>query len=98
MFRDSVCHKAVSKLGFPDGSVSKESACSMGDPGPMPGSGRSTGERNGNPLQYSCQENSMDRVLVIENSQLGCSEAAHLLLWESLEPCILGPASVSTFY
>ena len=43
MFRDSVCHKAVSKLGFPDGSVSKESACSVGDPGPMPGSGRSTG-------------------------------------------------------
>ena len=38
----------------------KASACSMGDPGSIPGSGRSSGEENGNPLQYSCLENSMD--------------------------------------
>ena len=43
------------------GSDGKESACSMGDPGLIPGSGRSPGEGNGNPLQYSCLENSMDR-------------------------------------
>ena len=43
------------------GSDGKESACSMGDPGLIPGSGRSPGEGNGNPLQYSCPENSMDR-------------------------------------
>ena len=36
-------------------------ACSAGDPGSTPGSGRSPGEGNGNPLQYSCLENSMDR-------------------------------------
>ena len=36
------------------------SACNMGDPGSIPGSGRSPGEGNGNPLQYSCLENSMD--------------------------------------
>ena len=42
----------------------KESSCSagdMGDPGSNPGSGRLPGGRNGNPLQYSCLENSMDR-------------------------------------
>ena len=48
-------------LGFPGGSDSKESACTVGDPGSIPGSRRSPGERNGNPLQYSCLENSMDR-------------------------------------
>ena len=37
-----------------------ESACNAGDPGSIPGSGRSPGEGNGNPLQYSCLENSMD--------------------------------------
>ena len=40
-------------LGFPDSSVGKESACNAGDPGSIPGSGRSTGERIGYPLQYS---------------------------------------------
>ena len=46
---------------FPGGSDGKESACNAGDPGSIPGSGRSFGEGNGNPLQYSCLENSMDR-------------------------------------
>ena len=47
-------------MGFPGGSVGKESSCSAGDWGSIPGSGRSPGEGNGNPLQYSCLENSMD--------------------------------------
>ena len=42
-------------------SVGKESVCSAGDPGSIPGWGRSPGERNGNPLRYSCLENSMGR-------------------------------------
>ena len=42
------------------GSDGKASAYSAGDPGSIPGSGRSPGEGNGNPLQYSCLENSMD--------------------------------------
>ena len=50
-----------SQLGFPNGSDGKESACSTGDLGLIPGLGRSPGEGNGNPLQYSCLENSMDR-------------------------------------
>ena len=40
-------------MGFPDGSVGKDSACNAGDPGSIPGSGRSTGEGKGYPLQYS---------------------------------------------
>ena len=47
--------------GFPGGSDGKESACSVGDPGLIPGSGRSHGEGHGIPLQYSCLENSTDR-------------------------------------
>ena len=46
--------------GFPGGSEGKESACNVGDPALVPGLGRSPGEGNGNPLQYSCLENSMD--------------------------------------
>ena len=48
-------------LGFPGGPVGKESTCNAGDPGLIPGSGRSPGEEDGNPLQYSCLENPMYR-------------------------------------
>ena len=47
-------------LGFPGGSEVKASASNEGDPGSIPGSGRSPGEGNGNPLQYSFLENPMD--------------------------------------
>ena len=47
--------------GLPCDSDGKASACNVGDPGLIPGSGRSLGEGNGNPLQYSCLENSMDQ-------------------------------------
>ena len=47
--------------GLPGGSDGKESACNVGDWGSIPGSGRSSEEENGNPLQYSCLENPMDR-------------------------------------
>ena len=46
-------------VGFPGGSDGKESACGAGDERSIPGSGRSSGEGNGNPLQYSCLENPM---------------------------------------
>ena len=48
-------------MSIPSSSDGKESACNAGDQGSVPGSGRSPGEGNGNPLQYSCLENSMDR-------------------------------------
>ena len=47
--------------GFCGGSDDKESACNAGDPGSIPESEKSPGEGNGNPLQHSCLENSMDR-------------------------------------
>ena len=47
-------------MDFPGGPSGKESACNAGDLGSISGLGRSPGERNGNPLQYSCLENSMD--------------------------------------
>ena len=59
---------------LPGGSDGKASACNAGDPGSIPGSGRSPGEGNGNPLQYSCLENSMD-----VRSLVGCH------LWDRTE-------------
>ena len=50
-----MCHR------LPFSSDSKESACNVGDPVSIPGLGRSPGEGRGNPLQYSCLENPMDR-------------------------------------
>ena len=47
--------------GFPGGTNSKESVCNAGDLDLIPGLGRSPGEGNGTPLQYSCLENSMER-------------------------------------
>ena len=48
-------------MGFPGGSDGKESSCNAGDPDLIPGSGRSPGEGNGYPLQYSCLGIPMDR-------------------------------------
>ena len=47
-------------MGVLDGSDGKKSVCNAGDPGSIPGLGRSLGEGNGSPLQYSCLENPMD--------------------------------------
>ena len=54
-------YKSNSEKHFPGGSEVKASASYTGDPGSIPGSRRSPGEGNGNPLQYSCLENPMDR-------------------------------------
>ena len=57
----SGCCIVLLLLGFPGDSDGKEYACQAGDLGSVPGLGRSPGEGNGNPLQYSCLETSMDR-------------------------------------
>ena len=59
---DSITVAINMNLGkcFPDGSDGKASVCNAGDPGLIPGLGRSPGEGNGSPLQYSCLENPMD--------------------------------------
>ena len=51
---------SITLMGFPGGSEVKASASNVGDPGSIPGLGRSPGEGNGNSLQYSCLENPMD--------------------------------------
>ena len=55
-------HSFNKKKGFPGGSADKESACSAGDLGSIPGLGRFPGEGKGYPLQYSSLENSMDCI------------------------------------
>ena len=55
-----ICVRLLLQLGFPGDSAGKESACNAGDLGSIAGSGRSPGEGNGKPLQYSWLGNSMD--------------------------------------
>ena len=74
------CSKLLCLLGFPGGSDSKESAHNAGELGSTPGSGRSPGEGNGNPLWYSCLENPMDREAwrlrsMVGYSLQGCKES-----------------------
>ena len=59
MLRQARAHPTYT--GFPDGLDGEESTCNAEDQGSISGSGRSSGEGNGNPLQYSCLENSKDR-------------------------------------
>ena len=56
-FEVAIMHFIRRRKGFPGGSEVKVSAWNVGDPDSIPGSGRSPGEGNGNPLQYSCLEN-----------------------------------------
>ena len=58
-------------------SNSKESACNAGDPGLIPGLGRSPGEGNGYPLQYSCLENSMDRRATVHGVSKNPTQLSH---------------------
>ena len=63
VLKDSFYTYTAPTLGFPDSSVGKESACSAGDPGSIPGLGKSSGEGKGYPLQCSGLENSMDCIV-----------------------------------
>ena len=67
-------HVDIQLWGFPGGSDSKRICPQWGDPGSLPGLGRCPGEGNGNPLQYSCLENSMDRGNLAGYSPLGHEE------------------------
>ena len=62
-------------MGFPGVSDRKEFACNVEDMGLIPGLGRSPGGGNGNPLQYSCLENSMDRGAWRAMVHRGCKES-----------------------
>ena len=67
--------------GFPGGSDGKKSTCNAGDPGVIPGSGRSPGEGNGNPLQCSCLGNPMFRGAwqVSTGGQVVVTENVHMV-------------------
>ena len=60
MWQGKHLNRSLEKLDFPGGSDGKVSDYNSGDSGSIPGSGRSPGEGNGSPLQYSCLENPMD--------------------------------------
>ena len=62
-------------MGFPGGSDSKVSAFNVGDPGSIPGLGRSAGEGNGNPLQYCCLEKFHGLRSLVGYSPWGCKES-----------------------
>ena len=82
----SLCHPSR----CPHISVSKSSACNAGDLGSFPGLGRSLGEGNGNPLQYSCLENPMDRG-AWQATVHGTARVRHNLATEPPPPCHPSP-------
>ena len=65
----------VNPPGFPDGSVGKEFSCNAGEPVSIPGSGRSPGGGNSNPLQYSCLENPHGQRSLVGYSPWGPKES-----------------------
>ena len=83
--------KAFYLGGFPGGSEVKASACNTGDLGSIPWSGRSPGEGNGNPLQYSCLENPTDRgawwatIHGVAKSRTQLSDFTFTFLWEDVD-------------
>ena len=64
-------------IGFPGGSYGKVSACNAGNSGSIPGLGKLSGEGNGNPFQYSCLENSMDRGAWQATQSVGSQGVRH---------------------
>ena len=87
-------------LGLPCSSYGKESACNAGDPGSIPGLGKSSREGNGNTLQYSCLENPMDRgawrVMVHWVAKSWTRLRDHLLLLLCTVFCRASPFYIST--
>jgi len=87
-FKEASCHMARSSMekpvwkgvGFPGGSAGKKSACLLINAGSISGSGRSPGEGNGNPLQYYCLGNPMDRRSLVDYSPWGCKRVGNNLV------------------
>ena len=77
-------------LGFPHSSVGKDSACNVGDPGLIPGLGRSPGEGNDNPLRCSCLENPMNRGAWQATADR-VARVRHDLVTKTPPPWALGP-------
>ena len=73
-------------MGFLHSSIGKSSACNAGDLGSIPGSGRSPGEGNGNPLQYSFLENLIDRGAWQATTVHGVTSIRHDLATKPPQP------------
>ena len=72
-------------MGFPGSSEGKVPACNVGDLGSIPGLGRSPGEGNGNPLLYSCLENSMDGGASVHGiAESHTTEQLHFLVLDTV--------------
>ena len=91
------CHLYISlqlwsHQGFPGSSDGRVSACSAGDLGSIPGYGRSPGEGNGSPVQYSCLDNSLDRrawqATVHGVTESDMTKRLHFLFFQFWQPCI----------
>ena len=70
-------YEVLAQLGFPSGSAVKNPPVSAGDLGSVPGQGRYSGERNGNPLQYACLGNPMDREAWWTIQSMGRQRVGH---------------------
>ena len=75
-------------LSYICGSDDKESACNAGDPGLISGSGRSPGVGHGNPLQYSCLENPVDRGATLWAAVHRVAQSRTWLKWLNMHACI----------
>ena len=75
-------------VSFPGGSDVKASACNAGDLGSIPGSGRSPGERNGNPIQYSCLEKSQRSLVGYSPWDCKESDTTEQLLFLYVYVCV----------
>ena len=96
MLAKGICHLPLQRLGFPGGTMVKNLPANAGDAGSVPELGRSPGEGNGNPLQYSCLGNPMDREAWWPTVQ-GSQRVRHNLATQpthtpEMEPCV--PAAV----
>ena len=90
--------KSTSLSDFPGGSDDKGSAYNVGDPGLIPGSGRSPGEGNGNPLQYSRLENPMDGGAWLATVHGVAKSRTRLSDFTSLKSTSLVPSCLKFFF
>ena len=86
LFRVSFAFPYCLYSGFPGGSDGKASTCNAGDLGSIPGSGRSPGERNGNPFLYSCLEIPMDRNISLNEFFFKKQEISQSSLLQTFSP------------
>ena len=99
MLKKPKMNDSMKTYGFPGGSDGKVSICNAGDPGSIPGLGRSPGEGNDNPLQYSCLENPMDRgawLAIVHRVAKSWTRLGDFTFFLSLYEDLQGPSRTNT--